>query len=98
VKNIPDLIEYPAKGILSKRIMENDKIDSALFCMAKGTKISNHTSAREGFVYIVDGNGIFNLEGRKVLMKKGIFIYMKKNAVHSLEARQNTSFLLCLVK
>jgi len=96
-KNILKMIEYPKQGILSKKILKNEKIDCTLFCMAAGTEISEHTSTKQGFVYVVEGKGIFYLEGKGVEMKEGVFIYIKENAVHSLKADENTSFILVLI-
>lgn len=95
-QNINELIEYPKNGILSKVIVKNDKLDITLFCMAKETEISEHTSTKQGFVYVIEGNGIFNLEGKNILMSSGIFIYLKESAKHSLKAKENTSFILVL--
>jgi quercetin dioxygenase-like cupin family protein len=64
--------------------------------MAKGTEISEHTSTKQGFVYVVEGKGIFNLGGENIIMSPGVFIYLKENAVHSLKAEENTSFILVL--
>ena len=36
------------------------------------------------------------LKGKEIEMKKGVIIYMDKNAVHSLTAKTNLSFLLTL--
>lgn len=96
-KKINELIEYPKKGILSKDIVKNDKLNITLFCMAKGTEMSEHTSTKQGFVYVVEGDGFFNLEGEDIAMSSGVFIYMKKNAIHSLRANENTSFILTLI-
>ena len=97
-KKINKLIEYPKKGILSKDIVKNDKLNITLFCMAKGTEMSEHTSTKQGFVYIIEGNGLFNLEGKNITMSSGVFIYMKKNAIHSLKTNENTSFILVLTR
>jgi len=91
-------IEYPREGILSKEIIKTEKSDITLFCMAKGTKISEHTSTKQGFVFVIEGKGIFNLEKREIQMKEGVLIFMKENAVHSLKAKENTSFILALMK
>jgi nitric oxide dioxygenase len=64
--------------------------------MAKGTEISEHTSTREGFVYVVEGTGMFNLEEEDITMSPGIFIFLKKNMVHSIKADENTTFILSL--
>ena len=95
-EKINELVEYPKKGILSKDIAKNNKLNITLFCMAKGTEISEHTSIKQGFVYVIEGNGIFNLERKDIAMSAGAFIYMKENVVHSLKANENTSFILVL--
>jgi len=96
-KNILDLIEYPKEGVLSKEIIRTPKLNVTLFCMAKNTDISEHTSTKQGTVYVIEGNGIFNLEGRDIIMESGVLINMKENAIHSLKANENTSFLLTLI-
>ncbi|MBR9681989.1 MAG: cupin domain-containing protein [Candidatus Altiarchaeota archaeon] len=96
-KNILDMIEYPKQGILSKDLEKNDKINLTLFCMAEGTNISDHTSTKGGFVYVIEGEGSFKLEGKDIAMKSGVFIYMDENAVHSLKATKNIAFILALV-
>lgn len=97
-KNIIKLIEYPKKGITSKEIFKDDKINVSLFCMAKNTEMSEHTSTKKGMIYVIEGRGIFNLEGKNIKMLSGVFINMNKNAVHSLKSKENTSFLLTLVR
>lgn len=97
-KNIRDLIEYPKQGVLSKEIFKKDKLDSTLFCMVAGTEISEHTSTKRGFVYVIEGEGVFNLQGQDIEMKEGVFIYLEENAIHSLKAIENTSFLLILTE
>lgn len=96
-KIIYDLIAYSDGGIMSKTVEKTEKMDVTLFCMAKGTDISEHTSRKQGSVYVVEGDGIFNLEGKDIRMLPGTFIYMKEDAVHFIKASENTSFLLSLV-
>ena len=95
-KNIKKLIEYPKKGIISKKIIKEKNLDISLFCMAKNTEISKHTTTRKAIVYVIEGKGIFNLKGKEIQMLPGVFIYMDKNAIHSLKANENTSFILYL--
>lgn len=95
-KNIRQMIEYPKEGVLSKVIIKDKKLNVTLFCMAKNTDISEHTSTKSGTVYVIEGNGLFTLEGKDIKMKEGVLIYMEENAVHKLNAKENTSFLLTL--
>jgi len=96
-KNIQEMIEYPKQGIVSKTIIKDLDIDITLFCMAKGTDISEHTSTKHGIVQVLEGKGVFNLKGKDIKMNKGVVINMPKNAVHSLMAEENISFLLILI-
>ena len=95
-KNLKDVIEYPKEGILSKELLKTDRLNVTLFCLAAGTAISEHTSTREGGVMVLEGRGVFNLRGEEIKMSPGVFIYLEKDAVHSLKAEANTSFLLML--
>lgn len=97
-QNIKNKIEYPKDGIISKEIKETDKIEVTLFSMAKNTDISKHTSTKEGFLYVIEGQGTFNFKDRSVEMKPGVFMFIEENKVHSLKAAENTSFLLTLHK
>ena len=95
--NIKLLIEYPKEGILSKELVKTNKNNVTLFCMARGTEMSEHTSTKQGFVYVIEGKGIFNLKGKDIAMAPNILINMDKNDIHSLKAKENTSFLLFLL-
>lgn len=94
--NLNSFISYSNGGIISKVLRKTDKQNITLFSMAKGTEMTEHTSTKEGYVYVLEGDGIFTLEEEDIKMAKGVLIYMKKNAVHSLKANKNTSFLLLL--
>jgi quercetin dioxygenase-like cupin family protein len=96
MKNLNQLIEYPKKGVLSKQIVDNSKNNITLFCMAAGTQIGDHTTTKTAFVHVLEGKGIFKLGSKKIKMNPGIFIEMEKNALHSLNAIKNTSFMLYL--
>ena len=94
--NVIKMVKYSKAGILSKELTKNSKQNLTLFCMAANTKMSEHTSTKGGFVFVLEGKGIFNLEGEDIPMAKGTLIYLRKNAKHSLKVEKNTAFLLSL--
>ena len=96
-KALNNLIEYPSGGIISRELIKTEKSDVTLFCLAAGTAISEHTATREGFVYVVEGKGSFNLAGEEIVMLPNTIIPMAENAVHSLRADENSSFILVLI-
>lgn len=95
-ENILKLINYSEGGIWSKVLFKGKKTQVTLFSMSAGSDIGEHTSSKEGYVYVIEGKGIFNLEGEDILMNAGRIIKMDKEAKHSLNAEENTSFLLIL--
>lgn len=89
-------MEFPKEGIFSKVLVKTEVSNYTLMCLAKGSDISEHTSTREAAVTVLKGKGIFILNGKKIKMKPGVFIFMPKNAPHSLSASEDLAFLLSL--
>ena len=96
VKDLERLMEFPKEGIFSKVLVKTDISNYTLMCLAKGSDISEHTSTREASVTVLKGTGIFILNGKKIKMKPGTFIFMPKNAPHSLSADTDLAILLSL--
>lgn len=96
VENLEQMMEFPKQGIFSKVLVKTDISNHTLMCLAKGSDISEHTSTREAAVTVLKGNGTFILSGKKIKMKPGVFIFMPKNAPHSLSASENLAILLSL--
>ncbi len=97
-KDLEEEIQFPEKGIFSKVIAKTDNYDSTLMCLSAGTEIDDHTSSKKGIVIVLKGKGMFNLAGKYIKMKQGMFISMSANTVHSLKAEEDTAILLCLAK
>jgi quercetin dioxygenase-like cupin family protein len=96
VKNLEEVMEFPREGVFSKVLVKGDVSNHTLMCLAKGTDISEHTSTREGAVTVLKGTGTFVLNGKTIKMEPGVFIFMPKDAPHSLSADENLAFLLSL--
>jgi nitric oxide dioxygenase len=95
-KDLEKMMEFPREGVFSKVLVKTDISNHTLMCLAKGSDISEHTSTREAAVTVLKGRGIFVLNGKKIKMKPGVFIFMPKNAPHSLSADENLAILLSL--
>jgi nitric oxide dioxygenase len=93
--NIRKIIEYSKIGVISKQL-EKENFNVTLFCMSKETEISNHTSTKKAFIYVIEGKGIFNKSDKKIIMGKDTIITLKENEVHSINAEEEMSFLLVL--
>ena len=96
IKDLEKIMEFPKEGIFSKVLVKTGISNHTLMCLAKGSDISRHTSTREAAVTVLKGEGIFVLNGNKIKMRPGVFIFMPKNAPHSLSATKNLAILLSL--
>ncbi|MDD5595150.1 MAG: cupin domain-containing protein [Candidatus Omnitrophica bacterium] len=96
VKDLDKMMEFPKEGVFSKVLVKTDISNHTLMCLAKGSDISEHTSTREAAVTVLKGEGVFILNGKKIKMKPGVFIFMPKNAPHSLSASKDLAILLSL--
>jgi quercetin dioxygenase-like cupin family protein len=93
---LKERIEYSEGGVLSKVLFKDNSCQYTLFCLAEGTNISEHTSTRNAVVQVIEGQGILTLEGNKIQLEPGVFVFMPANAPHALKAEENLSFLLTL--
>jgi len=96
VQDLEKMMEFPREGIFSKVLVKTDVSNYTLMCLARGSDISKHTSTREAAVTVLKGRGTFVLNGRKIKMSPGVFIFMPKNAPHSLSASEDLVILLSL--
>jgi len=96
IKDLERMMEFPKEGIFSKVLVKTDISNHTLMCLAKGSDISEHTSVREAAVTVLKGKGTFVLSGKKIKMRPGVFIFMPKNAAHSLSAKENLAIILSL--
>jgi len=86
----------PGEGIFSTVLAKSDSYSYTLMCLSAGTEIDEHTSTKVGAVVTLKGSGVFTLFGRDIEAKPGNFIFMPKNAPHSLKANEDWAILLCL--
>lgn len=96
VENLEEVMKFSEKGIFSKVLVKTAISNHTLMCLAKGSDISEHTSTKEAAVTVLRGKGTFMLGGKKIKMKPGVFIFMPKNAPHSLSADEDLAILLSL--
>jgi len=97
-RNLNEIMQFPKEGIFSTVLAKSDIYNYTLMCLAKGTDMDEHTSTKNGVVQVLKGKGTFTLFDKEIEMKPGIFIFMPKDAPHSLKADEDLAILLCLTK
>ena len=94
IENIPALIEYA--GVKSKKIETNEHFKVMLISLQQGQRLDTHTSATDAFVYVLEGNANFNLEGQAFFLTPGDGLSFKAKQEHSINAL--TDFKMLLVR
>ena len=90
---IRDRIKYAKEGLRREIVMKDEQHHAILVCLTGGTCLCSHTSFEEGLIIVIEGEGIFILEGREIPLEPGVIIAMPAHAVHSVSATTNLALL-----
>lgn len=67
---LADQVEYRPGQVVSKTLVQNDKISVTLFSFDKGEEISTHASGGDAMVTVLDGTGRFTIGERRSCWKQ----------------------------
>ncbi|MGV0029424.1 cupin domain-containing protein [Phormidesmis priestleyi] len=91
--NLRELADYTKPGVTRKALVKDEHHSFSLVCLTAGTKIPEHTAPRNVSVTVIEGRGVFTLEGREITLQPGVFIYVPANTPHALSASESLAFL-----
>ena len=81
---LADQIEYQAGQVVSKTLVQNDKVSMTLFSFDKGEEISTHAAAGDAVVTVLDGTGRFTVGGEVFILNAGETLIMPKDIPHAV--------------
>lgn len=81
---LADQIEYQAGQVVSKTLVQNDKVSMTLFSFDKGEEISTHAAAGDAMVTVLDGTGRFTVGGEVFILNAGETLIMLKDIPHAV--------------
>ena len=81
---LADQIEYQAGQVVSKTLIQNDKVSMTLFSFDKGEEISTHAAAGDAMVTVLDGTGRFTVGGEVFILNAGETLIMPKDIPHAV--------------
>lgn len=81
---LADQIEYQAGQVVSKNLVQNDKVSMTLFSFDKGEEISTHAAAGDAMVTVLDGTGRFTVGGEVFILNAGETLIMPKDIPHAV--------------
>ena len=79
VLQLKDLVEYQTGQVVSKTLVQNDKVSMTIFSFDKGEEISTHA-----MVTVLEGTGKFTVGGEVFLLHAGETLIMPKDIPHAV--------------
>lgn len=81
---LKDQIEYQPGQVVSKTLVQNDKISMTIFSFDKGEEISTHAAGGDAMVTVLEGVGRFTVGGQIFILNEGETLIMPKDIPHAV--------------
>ena len=94
---LKDQVSYQEGQIVSKTLVQNDKVSMTLFSFDKDEEISTHESGGDAFVTCLDGTGEITIDGVKYELHEGESIVMPAKHPHAVYGKEQYKMLLVVV-
>jgi quercetin dioxygenase-like cupin family protein len=83
--------------IVSKTLAQNGAVSITLFAFDKDEEISTHDSSGDAMVTVLEGVGMFTVDGKEHVCKAGETLVMPAQKPHSVYAQEAFKMLLTVV-
>lgn len=91
---LKDQIEYQPGQVVSKTLVQNDKVSVTIFSFDKGEEISTHAAGGDAMVTVLDGIGRFTVADNVFLLNEGETLIMPKDIPHAVYGKEKFKMLL----
>lgn len=81
---LKDLVEYQEGQIVSKTLVQNERLSMTIFSFEKGEEISTHASGGDAMVTVLEGTGKFTVGGEVFILNEGETLIMPKDIPHAV--------------
>lgn len=81
---LKDLVEYMPGQVISKTLVQNDKVSMTIFSFDKGEEISTHAAGGDAMVTVLEGTGKFTVGGEEFILNEGETLIMPKDIPHAV--------------
>lgn len=94
VLQLKDLVQYQPGQVVSKTLVQNDRVSMTLFSFDQGEEISVHASGGDAMVTVLEGRGRVTIGGKDFLLSAGETIVMPKDIPHAVYGKESFKMLL----
>lgn len=82
--SLKDQIAYQPGQVVSKTLVQNEKVSMTLFSFDKGEEISSHAAGGDAMVTVLEGTGRFTVGEDVFLLHAGETLIMPKAIPHAV--------------
>ena len=96
--NLNNLIDYQEGSVVSRTLIDKQAGTVTVFAFDQGEGLSEHTTAYDALVYIIDGKAKITISGKPLSLKQGEIAIMPANLPHALSATTRFKMLLTMIR
>ncbi|HCP15817.1 MAG TPA: cupin domain-containing protein [Peptococcaceae bacterium] len=97
VLSLADQVRIMPGQIVSKTLAQNKAISITIFAFDKDEEISSHESAGDAMVTVLEGTGLFTVDGKDHTVKTGEVLVMPAWKSHAVFAPEPFKMMLVVV-
>lgn len=91
---LKDLVAYQPGQVVSKTLVQNEKMSVTIFSFDKGEEISTHASGGDAMVTVLEGVGRFTVGGDVFVLTVGETLVMPKDVPHAVFGQEKFKMVL----
>lgn len=91
---LKNLVEYQAGQVVSRTLVQNDKVSMTLFSFDEGEEISTHAASGDAMVTVLEGTGRFTVGGQVFTLVAGETLIMPKDIPHAVFGEKRFKMVL----
>lgn len=95
---LADLVVYAEGSIVSRTLAQHRTASVTLFAFDAGQALSEHTTAFDAYLHVLDGEVDLVVGGKAVLAHAGEIVLMPAGVPHEVNARVRFKMLLTMIR
>ena len=80
---LKDLVDYQEGQVVSKTLVQNDRVSMTIFSFDQDEEISTHAAGGDAMVTVLEGTGRFTVGGEVFHLSEGENLIMTKDLPHA---------------
>lgn len=97
VLNLAGQVSVLPGQVVSRTLAQNDAVSVTLFAFGKGEEIGTHDSDGDAMATVLEGTGLFTVNGKEHEVKAGESLIMPAKKPHAVFAREAFKMLLIVI-